>query len=421
MKTIWLSVALYCMLVAGDTDNSIKLYTENQEILVEYNALDKEELIGCAYIGNTFLTRLTPEDIEEGNAAVKVTQFIEIIQQSDTPSEFIITTFIEGISNGKIIRQEQSSRYQYTVAGSDVYFSCIGDGAIDAKLRNFVYGKFTELRRIREKIKKEKALWTADVNPIFMMPDEEFAKTLGLKVHSSETYNNEISPSGSRLIFPPELDWCDMNGENWMTPVKNQNIPRDAGTCWAFAALGQVEALININQQDPNFDIDLAEQTLVSDYGRWCGDCDGGMTFYALHYIRNYGIPTESADPYMAHNCPGDMRPSTLWRIQSYTRVTWQSKDENIIKDALEHCPLSTSVYVDDDFKAYIDGVFSYSGTSHVPNHAIVFVGWNDNDFGGTQTWKIKNSWGEGWGEDGYMRLIRGQNNNCGWYTYTAD
>ncbi len=67
-----------------------------------------------------------------------------------------------------------------------------------------------------------------------------------------------------------------------MTRVKEQGA---AGTCWAFAAVGQVEAVINITTNIPNFNFDLAEQTLVSDCCLYYGACDGGMHFWALNYM----------------------------------------------------------------------------------------------------------------------------------------
>jgi len=41
--------------------------------------------------------------------------------------------------------------------------------------------------------------------------------------------------------------------------------------------------------------------------------------------------------------------------------------------------------------------------------HAVVIVGWGQSDELG-KYWIVKNSWGTGWGENGYFRIERGTN-----------
>jgi len=70
--------------------------------------------------------------------------------------------------------------------------------------------------------------------------------------------------------------------------------------------------------------------------------------------------------------------------------------------------PLAVALYVDgEEFCAYTSGVYSgvRSGGQAV-NHAVLLVGWDD----GKQAWLIKNSWGLGWGEKGYMWIRYGSN-----------
>ncbi len=58
----------------------------------------------------------------------------------------------------------------------------------------------------------------------------------------------------------------------------------------------------------------------------------------------------------------------------------------------------------------YVSGIFSNCGTNL--NHAVLLVGVVNG------AWKIKNSWGTGWGERGFIRLASG--NTCGICISTA-
>jgi len=99
--------------------------------------------------------------------------------------------------------------------------------------------------------------------------------------------------------FPPSFDWRNRHGKNWMTEVKDQNFPNPCGSCWAFAAVGAAEAMINL-YFNRILNIDLSEQQLVS-----CAITKGccgipratGMT-PINDYISKYGLPEESCFPY---------------------------------------------------------------------------------------------------------------------------
>ena len=47
-------------------------------------------------------------------------------------------------------------------------------------------------------------------------------------------------------------------------------------------------------------------------------------------------------------------------------------------------------------------------------NHAMMVVGYGTDEKTKMDYWLVKNSWGVKWGEDGYIRMCRNENNNCG-------
>jgi len=88
-------------------------------------------------------------------------------------------------------------------------------------------------------------------------------------------------------------------------------------------------------------------------------------------------------------------------------------KDEGILLDALSQQPISVAIQADaKSFLMYKGGIFDDSRCGSALDHAVYLVGYG-TDPDGTPYWKVKNSWGEGWGENGYIRMLRGVN-MCG-------
>ena len=105
--------------------------------------------------------------------------------------------------------------------------------------------------------------------------------------------------------LPSQFSWLDYNG-NWMTPAKDQG---SCGSCWAFGALGSMDAVINIASGFHDLDLDLSEQYILSCLGA-AGSCGGGWMSEALLYIMSTnsgsagnginGVITEDCMPYQA-------------------------------------------------------------------------------------------------------------------------
>jgi len=212
------------------------------------------------------------------------------------------------------------------------------------------------------------------------------------------------APAGVAVPYGT-YDWRNKDGKNWMTPVKNQG---SCGSCWAFGAVGAVEAKINIDANNPSMDVDLSEQHLVASCCSNCGDCGGGYPTGALNYIKSPGLPNETCFPYKAHNCacaPCDGWEDHVWTIEDYKPVDHTT---DAFKTALrQHGPMVVVIRVPDDWFYYTGGIYEpVSSSDEVgwANHCVVLVGYNDP--GGY--WIIKNSWGPNWGEDGYAKVKYG-------------
>ena len=227
-----------------------------------------------------------------------------------------------------------------------------------------------------------------------------------------------------------EFDWRAYPGDanlpagNYITPVRNQG---SAGTCWAFAAVGALEAKYDITFKVTNSTLNLSEQHLVCDGS--AGDVDGGWEDYALDFIRDHGITTEATLPYTASNYSPNWpltEPYTLYRITHDQHWYTINPAPTPLKSyILANGPVTAAIDADTDWYTpsnpphYSSTDGGQLGSYDIPpgvllddhgdpnslNHAVVITGYtDDSNAPGGGYWHIKNSWGSTWGptHDGY-------------------
>jgi hypothetical protein len=179
--------------------------------------------------------------------------------------------------------------------------------------------------------------------------------------------------------LPASFDWRNVDGKNWMTPVRDQ---AGCGSCWAMATLGVTEAMYNI-ESNAAMNLNLAEQNFISCTGGG-GTCAGGWPFDAATYMKENGVVTEACFPYVASNAP------CSYACASPSANRWKIS---------EHTPLSLDEHIPRDTNGWKRALLC-RGPLAVCDHSycVTLVGWND----ATGKWIFKNSWGEDYGTDGY-------------------
>ena len=215
-------------------------------------------------------------------------------------------------------------------------------------------------------------------------------------------YLDHIKPAYEFLMAPlASWDWRAMNG---VTPVKNQGA---YGTCWAFAAHGDLESKV------------LIGESVIKDYSELniqaCNpvstNCNyGGNAWMSTNYLALLGSVEESCDPYPG-GCPNPtcVNPSCAF-LKQVTEWKVIPNDVAAIKAALQtYGPVYTSMYASFSGFGSYDGSYclTYTGGED-PNHAVLIVGFDDDMCGGNGAWIVKNSWGTGWGDNGYFYIQYG-------------
>ena len=266
--------------------------------------------------------------------------------------------------------------------------------------------KEDRLIQVRQAIQKTKARWEAGSNPICRLPVAAQRKLLGwIPSPTSDLYPADaelLDETSYTAVLPTRFDWRDVNGTNYITPVRRQR----CGDCWAFAAIGALEARQAI---DGTSNEDLSEQLLVSSC---CdtGSCSGGYIVSTSRFIRDTGSPDEGCYPYLGRDSSCDQACSN-WRevarrVSGYTRV---SKSVSALKNALyNRGPINVGMMVYTDFSYYSSGIYEYSYGQREGGHAVLVVGYDDAQ----QCFIVKNSWGTDWGENGFFRIAYSQVDN---------
>jgi C1A family cysteine protease len=245
--------------------------------------------------------------------------------------------------------------------------------------------------------------WTAGKTSVSGLSHEEKQKRLGEVIPDwvKEEWDKAPkleAPEGAK--FDPTFDWRTHVGPYGTTGVTAITDQGNCGSCWAFAAVAQLESHVKIYGE---VEMDLSEQQCVSCLTPGTG-CEGHYSEACYNLFRSTGAIEEVCMPYHENDTdPCIQSQCQKWAKLGSPAYTPVNNNVNSIKQALLTGPVKSSMAVEDTFFSYTGGCYDrpYFGT----NHAVLIVGWDDNMCGGQGAWIVKNSWGPGWGENGFFYI----------------
>ena len=239
--------------------------------------------------------------------------------------------------------------------------------------------------------------FTLSVNKFTDLTSDEFNKYKGLDAmpRGCETYQQNGT-------YEAAVDWRNKSVVN---AVKDQGT---CGSCWAFATVANAESIWAI---DTGVLFDLSEQQIV-DCSHLNHGCQGGSPDLSFTYMIQHGL-TESQDyPYTSGNTQTDGKCQPFTPVVSFSKCyDVEANDPLSLTHAVMLNPVVVAIEADTSyFQSYSSGIISGVECGTNLDHAVEIVGYGTDQ--GTDYWWIRNSWGEDWGESGYVRLLRTNSTN---------
>jgi C1A family cysteine protease len=246
--------------------------------------------------------------------------------------------------------------------------------------------------------------YTTGINQFADMSSAEFKATM-------LTYQGDRKKPNPVVVLdasanPTSVDWTTKGA---VTPVKNQG---QCGSCWAFSTTGSAEGAHQIATGKL---VSFSEQELVDCAGSYGNQgCNGGLMDDGFKYLEAKGDSLEASYAYTGKTgtCNSQKQSAAdgikAGAVGSFHDVTTDSLAQ--MEAAVAQQPVSVAIEADQSgFQFYKTGVFSGTCGTNL-DHGVLVVGYGTDS--GKDYWKVKNSWGATWGQEGYILLTKGDKTN---------
>ena len=238
--------------------------------------------------------------------------------------------------------------------------------------------------------------------------------------------------------LPRSFSWSNKDGRNFLSRVKTQRAPLYCRSGWAQAVTSVISDRINIMRGGIFPEISLSAQVLLSCDTTNRG-CQGGSHTAALDWIKDNYLTDESCAPYLAMDfsdgntctemavCKECNKQGKCWVPEKYNKYNIlnhgniPARDtEALMREVYTNGPVICALNDGPIISYFGDKVFASSDPG-AATQTVSIVGWGESK-SGTPYWIVRNSFGEEWGNRGFINIYRGNNTlrieeTCTWVT----
>ncbi|GAB1610555.1 uncharacterized peptidase C1-like protein F26E4.3, partial [Argonauta hians] len=246
-------------------------------------------------------------------------------------------------------------------------------------------------------------------------PNEQVFRMVAMRSHKTDSLPESFD---SRTKWP-----------GLISDIRDQG---DCGSSWALSTAAIASDRLAIGSRGKLVKT-ISPQNILSCVGGSNNSCEGGNIDQAWGYLRRYGGVTEDCYPYQARTvqctipkignpeiCPSGTPYKQHMKFKMTPPHRILNDEYTIQKQIYENGPVQAIFKVKEDFFVYKSGVYRHVDTvSKLPHpyhqtgsHSVRIIGWGVDYSNGFRTkyWLCANSWGPYWGENGYFRILRGEN-----------
>lgn len=224
----------------------------------------------------------------------------------------------------------------------------------------------------------------------------------------------------SRDDLPESFSWLEERPE-CMGSVLNQ---QSCGNCWAFSVIEAMSDKRCIFGNDTERVLYSVQYLTQCDRGNQMNGCSGGNILFAGTFLTTVGVTTDECVPFnpltankaeCVEECTDGSLMPYLIRAKGWKNVGNGGSGDvtGLMESLINKGPIAACFNDYYSLQAYTGGIYSpLPGEMPSGTHCCEIVGYGHEVVDGEDTpyWTVRNSWGETWGEDGYFRILRGQN-----------